>query len=132
MKQLSLSIVINAPIEAVWTTLITPELWWNNASLEPKEEGRFEERWGGTITRGVVTAFEPPKKLELSWKDEDWPGETSVRFLLTVEGGNVVLTLEHSGWDIFFKETASRLISAHKAGWESHMQDLKDAVENSR
>lgn len=132
MKQLELSVTISTSIQKVWETLISPSVWWDDVILEPKTGGAFEERWGDSVTRGVIAAFEPPKKLELTWRDEDWPSDTSVRFLLTAHENTTTVELVHAGWDIFSKAEASQLISDHIAGWKSHLQDLKRAAETRR
>lgn len=81
--------------------------WWSNrVKLEPHLGGCFEEPWennqGQTVvTRGKVLVIQSPRKLMLSWADEDWITETQVTFLLDSSENSTLLTLLHEGSEHF-------------------------------
>ena len=88
---------IHAPSDAIWSVLTdTGRLpsWYG--------EGRIEGRVGGTVSlmgghiRGVVTQWQPPKKLAYTW-NVFMPGRTESDFpeshlTLVLDGGTLTLT----------------------------------------
>jgi uncharacterized protein YndB with AHSA1/START domain len=122
------------PPETVWLALTEPAqvaAWWGDyVELEAWAGGRLLERWAdhdGTekITEGEVLAAVPAARLEMSWADRDWSDRTLVLFELEPAGEGTRLTLTHSGWDAFERDQRRRLIQAHEAGWERHLENLR-------
>ena len=108
------------------------DLWWRTGPayriagrrrgqlvFEPRLGGRlfetFESRTarkpeGHTIEVGVVTAWEPPRRLALTWRGVNFKPhestEVEVRFDPTGDGTTV--TVEHSGWSSLPAEHPAR------------------------
>jgi len=121
------------PPEAAWTALTDQariaEWWGDYVPLEATPQGSFREEWrdgdGRTVTTsGKITRFEPPATLELTWKDEDWPVQTMVRFTIAPDAGGTVLTVLHAGWNRFPEQRGPALRKAHEAGWRLHLDSL--------
>jgi len=135
--QLVLSMAVAAPPTAVWQALVHPPAraaWWRDGIvLEPWPGGAFAEPWRDPdgkqqVTRGRVLIFLPPRLLELSWRDDDWPAATSVRISLSATADGCRLQLVHGGW----ADTAHELMAAHEAGWRSHLESLRAHVEQNQ
>ena len=63
---------LSHPVERVWRAITQPEEivhWLGEVELEPVEGGTVVLRWLNTpeetVARGTVTAFDPPRALEL-------------------------------------------------------------------
>jgi len=100
--------------------------WWgDHVNLDARSDGAFVERWRDqgrdVVTRGRVILCEPPRRLFLTWADEDWRHETEVAFLLSASDKGCRLALRHTGWDPF--PTALR--DAHRDGWRHHLANLE-------
>lgn len=126
---------------AVWQALTQADaiaVWWgDHVSLEAVVGGAFREVWrdddGRTvITSGRVTLLEPPRLLSLSWKDADWPVETTVTWQVDEVPGGASLELTHAGWEGFSADRAERLRAAHAAGWNLHLDSLADYLATGR
>jgi uncharacterized protein YndB with AHSA1/START domain len=110
-------------------------LWWRTGTafwndpdravslrIEPYLGGRFVELYdvdsGDGFEVGRVTAWEPGKRLALTWTQRGWPEdaatEVEVRFEPT-EGGTRV-RLEHSGFDRIAE--AEKFVGGYDAGWK--------------
>jgi len=105
--------------------------WWgNHVILEAKPKGKLEERWsdGGRqiVTSGEVIRCQPPSVLEMTWADDDWPGDTRVAFHLSGHDDATRLVLEHSGWRVHRGAIRRSLIDAHAAGWSQYVKALED------
>ena len=48
---------------------------------------------------GQVAAYDPPRLLALTWREEGWPVDTLVTFRLTEDYGRTRLTVIHSGFE---------------------------------
>ncbi|MBC8158099.1 MAG: SRPBCC domain-containing protein [Alphaproteobacteria bacterium] len=129
---------IAAPVERVWACLTeTAQLkkWWNQGvRLEPQSGGHFEEPWVDAkgrpvVTRGTVLGIDPPRKLRLSWSDEDWPIETEVSVELAATDTGTHLALSHAGWQAFPEDDRDYLVESHKAGWFHHLKNLQTYAE---
>ncbi len=118
--------------ETAWEALTGSDSiskWWGTyVSLDARPGGAFREVWrdGGrdVVTSGTVVGFAPPRRLELTWKDDDWTVETRVTISLAEEGGSTALELVHEGWDRFPAEEGASLGRAHAAGWDHHLDSL--------
>ncbi len=96
-------------------------IWWGgHVELQARLGGTLVETWsdGGreVVTSGEVTRCDPPRALELTWADHDWPGATRVGFHLSGHGAGTRLVLDHSGWDAHPAGERQRLIAAHADG----------------
>jgi len=111
--EVRLSIVIEAPREAVFKALIEPELinkWFGQGStfVDPRPGGRYDLGWkytvdGREVEGGPTTILEivPNEKLVLDWPD--WRGDKTVTgqrigFYLETSGRGTRVTFVHSGF----------------------------------
>jgi uncharacterized protein YndB with AHSA1/START domain len=109
------SISVEAPIERAFVAFTEGiGTWWPlathsieadrvmTAAMEPRLGGRIVERHrdGTEANWGVITVWEPPRRLVFSWNPsyEDRP-ETEVEVTFTVEDGSTRVVLEHRGWE---------------------------------
>jgi len=134
--QIDLEMACAAPAEHLWEVLLTPRLWWGeDVLLEPVRGGRFYEPWrdadGAHHTRGTVLLIEPPKRLSLSWRDDDWAFSTEVRFAIEPEGPGSRIRLCHTGWETAPRDRRTALIKAHHAGWAHHLGNLTSCAARS-
>ena len=122
------------PVEQVWAALTSPtavaEWWGDHVHFVPQVGGELREEWTDAagreiVTTGVMTRWDPPRSLEMTWSDDDWPGETKVLFTLEErDGDRSILRLEHRGWQALPAERRRRLIDEHAAGWRRHLESL--------
>lgn len=129
-----LTIISAAPQAAVWHCLIRPDLWFGpGVRLEPVLGGMFHEPWrdqdGEHHTRGRVSEFDAPNRLALTWRDDDWRFETEVRVELGAVGAGTRIALTHAGWAEAPDDERARLMAAHAAGWQGHLESLARAAE---
>lgn len=117
---------LSHPVERVWRAITQPEeivQWLGEAELEPVEGGTVVLRWLNTpeqtVARGTVTAFDPPRALEL---DTDVHGV--LRWELEADGDACRLTFTAS-YPERDEETRLSLL----AGWHTHLDHLTDALE---
>ncbi len=130
-------IMIDAPRDVVFLTLITPELvnrWFGStaAVIEPRVGGRYEVGWTYTIDgRDVIGGptrileFVENERLKLDWPD--WRGDESVTgqtitFDLERVGDQTRLTFVHAG----FGRTAD--ISDFPFGWVWFLGQLREVA----
>jgi len=122
--------VLPGPIERVWAFI-------TDASLLPQwfgEGGRIEPRQGGVVSiagghiRGLVTQWQPPKKLVYTWNvfDANAPAdavsaypESYPTFELEARGADVVLTFTHF-------PILARFVPQNAMGWHT-MLDIVSA-----
>jgi uncharacterized protein YndB with AHSA1/START domain len=126
------------PIERVWAHLVDPALratWLAGGDIDPKVGGRValafrhaeitddlppsehsEAHERGQLARGVVTAWQPPRRLAHTWDDGDEASE--VTFELSDDGGAVRLAVTHRRLD-----TRAAVVSV-AAGWDAHLGTL--------
>lgn len=101
-----------------------------HVSLEAHEGGRFVETWQSgarsVITGGVVDQIVPQERIGWTWKDDDWPVETHLRFTLADANGGTKLMLEHSGWVAIYTATGRNVRQEHESGWRMYMERLVD------
>lgn len=133
--EVRLSIVIDAPREAVFKALIEPELinkWFGQGStvVEPRPGGRYDLGWkykidGRDVEGGPTTILEmaPNEKLVLDWPD--WRGDKSVTgqkigFYLETMGQGTRVTVVHSG----FGRTAD--LGDYPFGWVYFLGKLRE------
>ncbi len=105
--------------------------WWGaHVDLQARPGGRLLEPWadGGrtVITSGEVTRCAPPWALELTWADDDWPGDTRLAFHLSERGEGTQLVLDHSGWGVHPASKRQELIDGHARGWSRYLARLAE------
>ncbi len=130
-------IMIDAPREVVFRTLIEPELvnkWFGSTSaeIEPREGGRYALGWKYKIADKDVAGgpsrileYVKNERLTLDWPD--WRGDTEVplqtiSFQLDSVGTQTRLTFEHTG----FTRTAD--VSDYPFGWSWFLGELKNVA----
>jgi len=77
--------------------------------FEPQLGGRYFERFadGSEFEIGRITHYDPPNKLAFSWAGRDWPpGESLFELSFDAADEGTLLTLTHSGFEIFGEEAA--------------------------
>ncbi|HTO08520.1 MAG TPA: SRPBCC domain-containing protein [Myxococcota bacterium] len=69
--------------------------------LEGRVGGRFFERFsdGEEHDVGRVTAYEPPARVEFTWRQPSWSADTTVEVRFAAEGEGTRVTLEHRGFE---------------------------------
>jgi len=121
--------LLPGPIERVWEFISTPKRlpeWFGG--------GRIDSRLGGTVElmdghiRGVVTQWEPPRRLAYTWNVFS-PGETRSAYpesYLTLElepaGDQVRLTLSHL-------PVLERFETQNAMGWHTFLDLLEAAIK---
>jgi uncharacterized protein YndB with AHSA1/START domain len=129
------------PIERVWEFLTMPErlpLWFGHGTIEPRVGGAVV-LMGGHI-RGVVTQWQPPRRLAYTWNvfspgegESPYP-ESYLTLSLEPRGETVHLTLTHlpvldrfekqnaMGWHTFLDLLAAGLSDDRPQPRETYMQ----------
>jgi len=129
----------DAPVEAVWRALITPEQmsrWFFEMEHFKPEAGcefRFVVEHNGNIHdhRCKVMEVIPLKKLAYTWRYHGHEGNSLVTFELFSEGGRTRLKLTHTGLDTFPK-TPAFASSNFERGWNALIGDsLKDYLDSA-
>ncbi|MFC5751338.1 SgcJ/EcaC family oxidoreductase [Actinomadura rugatobispora] len=124
---------LSHPAERVWRALTDPgeiSAWLAEAQLEPRVGSRFQLRWLNAgdqepaVARGTVTAFDPPRLLEL---DSDIHG--TLRWELVPLPGPPPATLLVFTSDL---EAPEEFIPQTLAGWHVHLDYLEKALEGAR
>jgi uncharacterized protein YndB with AHSA1/START domain len=119
--------LLPGPIERVWEFLVdTKRLpgWFGDATIEPRMGG--EVRMMGGHVRGVVTRWNPPRRLTYTWNvfspgdDESPYPESYVSFELEATGDEVLLTLTHL-------PVLERFEKQNAMGWQTFL-DMLDTV----
>lgn len=130
------SLTIRGTKEQVWSALTTDvelDHWWNKGvKLEPSVGGVFYEPWGdGQLATGIVLAVEPMRSIRFTWKERPWnpDQQTICEFSLQETNGITVLTVKHSGWEVF-QNSKDQMIEGFSLGWDSILPKLKNYIEN--
>ena len=127
-------------------------MWWKPNSLfqtTPRAPGvlAFESGEGGRLTEtlaggkvfeiGRITAWEPPHRLEFSWRQANFPVElkTEVEVRFEAVGDETRVSIEHRGFDQVPKESAARhafpdqaLLMRLAEYWQAQLASLRDAA----
>ena len=115
---------IHAPGEAIWAVLTdTTRLpgWYGNGKIEGRAGGSVN-LMGGHI-KGVVTHWQPPKKLSYSW-NVFAPGQAESEFpesYLTLELDGGKLTLTHL-------PVLEAFVKLNAMGWHTFLDMVEDEV----
>lgn len=116
------------PIERVWECLSDPARlpgWFGNGTIEPRAGGAVCLMDGHV--RGVVTQWDPPRKLAYTWNvfnpgedRSDYP-ESYLTVTLEPAGDAVLLTLTHL-------PVLERFEKQNAMGWHTYLDMLGAAV----
>jgi uncharacterized protein YndB with AHSA1/START domain len=118
------------PIEKLWAALTVPERiadWFAEVeTLDLRLGGAIHLSFPGDLAkiRGVITAYEPPRRLTWTWPQPDG-SESVVSFELEPDGAGCRLTLTEGA--LTFSQRAG-----NAAGWHAHLQAMEDAMEGRR
>ncbi|MBB2151608.1 SRPBCC family protein [Pedobacter gandavensis] len=136
---LELEYLLDATVSKVWEALTKNALmekWYFNLA-EFKPEIGFEFQFYGSKddTRYLhlckVTEVIPEKKLSYTWKYDQFPGETTVSFMLFDIEGKTRLKLSHSGIESFGTENPDLSRASFEQGWTYILgTSLKNFIEN--
>lgn len=115
-----------APPEEVWQLLIDPEeaaTWLTTLAIEPHVGGSYALSFdnGMPTSRGHITMFEPPTRLEFGW----YEGEaivSRVRIELRADGEATVLHLTHT----LLEDTED--LQPFAEGWTYHLDRLANQL----
>ena len=120
--------LLPGPIERVWEFLVNPEHlpgWFGDATIEPRLGGTVKLLGGHVL--GVVTAWNPPRRLTYTWNVFS-PGETESRypesyvsFELEPRGSEVLLVLTHL-------PVLERFEKQNAMGWHTFLDMLGASV----
>ncbi len=114
---------LTATPEEVWPLLIEPDevtTWLAALAVEPRVGGAYTLTFENmsSVSRGHITAFEPPTLLEYRWYEGE-AIESLVRFeLRPVDAQSTDLTLTHT-----LLHSAADL-HLYSAGWHAHLELL--------
>jgi uncharacterized protein YndB with AHSA1/START domain len=124
----------------VWQALTSSEFtrkyfWDRDIELEPKLGGAFALKLpdGKVNVRGRVIAWDPPRKLSVTWQVE-WPEEFRklpecvVTYEIAQAGDAVrlIMTESHS-WNI-----SEAILSGGRMGWPAILSSLKSLLETGK
>ncbi|GAA0296481.1 SRPBCC family protein [Sphingomonas oligophenolica] len=122
--------------ERAWEALISPDFavqYW--LGTRPEAEWKLGGAWklisknGNVTDTGEITAFDPPRRLGIRWRNE-WSPELNAEgwSLCTMEiepvGDAVKLTVTHS-----IEREESKLVVAVSGGWPQILSNLKSLLE---
>jgi uncharacterized protein YndB with AHSA1/START domain len=138
-KTVYVAYIASAP-EKVWQALTSSEFtrkyfWERSIELEPKLGGAFVLRLpdGRINVQGKVVAYDPPRKLAVTWHVE-WPEEFRklpeclVSYELAQAGEAVRLTMTEShSWDV-----PDAILTGGRIGWPAILSSLKSLLETGK
>ncbi len=124
--------LLPGPIERVWEFLVSPDRlpgWFGDAIIEPRAGGAVTIM-GGHV-RGVVTTWNPPRRLTYTWNvftpgeaESPYP-ESYVTFELESRGSDVRLTLTHL-------PVLERFEKQNAMGWHTFLDMLGAALRGEQ
>jgi uncharacterized protein YndB with AHSA1/START domain len=131
---------IAAAPEKVWQALTSSEFtrkyfWDRDIEIEPRLGGAFALKLpdGKVNVRGKVIAWDPPRKLSVTWKVE-WPEECRklpecvVTYEIAKAGEAVRLTMTEShSWNV-----PDAILSGGRTGWPAILSSLKSLLETGK
>lgn len=120
--------IVPGPIDRVWDFLIQPSRlpeWYGEGTIEG-HPGGVVRLMSGHI-RGVVTQWQPPRRLTYTWNvfapnqtESDYP-ESYLSFSLQPHDSNVLLTVYHV-------PVLSRFEKQNAMGWHTFLDMLSEAL----
>ena len=133
-------IVIDAPVEVVWSVVTEPEHisgWFSDsAELDLRPGGRAVLQWHdfGAV-QGRVERVEPPHFFSFRWavdpgRDIDEGASTLVEFSLHAAGDSTRLTVVETGFQGLARpeDEKQRYFDSHRRGWERELGELGEYV----
>ena len=120
---------IDRPIDKVWAALTIPERvadWLAPAEIDLAVGGRYELRFRGSndVMIGVITRIEPPRLLELTWRESGCPGSV-LEWRLAPDGDGCRLNLTHT----FPADVKD--IPGFVSGWHQHLDGMDAACNGA-
>jgi uncharacterized protein YndB with AHSA1/START domain len=139
-QRIEREIVIDAPVEVVWSVVTEPEhisAWFSDsAELDLRPGGRAVLHWNdfGTV-QGRVERVEPPHFFSFRWavdpgRDIDEGTSTLVEFSLRAERDSTRLTVVETGFQELAgpEDEKQRYFDSHRRGWELELGELEEYV----
>lgn len=121
----------DAAPEVVWRALTDERerrAWWPDMHLDAVVGGAVRATWeegGAQLTSvGTVREVVAAERLTFTWSDEDWEAITTVTVRLRPTAGGTRVTVREDG----FAQLAdgARIAAEHRAGWQHHLDRLRD------
>ena len=141
MADIKLVEVYNAPVDVIWKALTDKDELkkWYFELDEFRPEVGFEFRFEGTGRTGekymhicVVTEVIPLKKMQYSWRYENWAGNSTVTFELEARGDRTQVTLIHDGVSSFTPDQPDFTQESFSEGWKSILRQNLSAYLGNR
>lgn len=139
-QRIEREIVIDAPIEVVWSAVTEPEHisgWFSDsADVDLRPGGRAVLHWNdfGTV-QGRVERVEPPHFFSFRWavdpgRDIHEGNSTLVEFSLRAEQGSTRLTVVETGFQDLAGPDDEKQghFDGHRRGWELELGELRQYV----
>ncbi len=139
-QRIEREIVIDAPVEVVWSVVTEPEHisgWFSDsADVDLRPGGRAVLHWNdfGTV-QGRVERVEPPHFFSFRWavdpgREIDEGSSTLVEFSLRAEQDSTRLTVVESGFRGLAgpEDEKQRHFDSHRRGWELELGELGEYV----
>ena len=131
-KSLNFSQTIEAPLEQVYYAVSTStgfHEWFCKVAEVDLKKMKFISLWFETSYHvgGSVLKAEPNQEVTFTWHGTGDPHPTEVQILLDEQGDNVVLTIEHRGFDA--NPAWGQQIEAIKELWEIGVRAIKAVLE---
>jgi uncharacterized protein YndB with AHSA1/START domain len=127
-------LIVPASPARVWAALTQPEqlsAWFGTqASIELRPGGEVTFTWDGSsgprgVTRGVIEAVEPPRRLTFRWQPSpDTDQTTRVEFTLEPHPEGTRLRLVESGFAGLPPELRGGCHADHQDGWRRELDEL--------
>jgi uncharacterized protein YndB with AHSA1/START domain len=126
--------------EKVWQALTSSEFtrkyfWERAVEVEPKVGGTFVLKLpdGRVNVQGKVVAYDPPRKLSVTWHVE-WPEDfrrlpeclVTYEIAPAGEAARLIMTESHS-WDV-----PEAILSGGRMGWPAVLSGLKSLLETGK
>jgi uncharacterized protein YndB with AHSA1/START domain len=142
-ERLEREILIEAPVEVVWSVVTEPEHisgWFGDtAEIELRPGGALRLGWSdqGHTVQGTIETVEPPHFLAYTWRNAN-PGNelpagesTLVEFRLSAEGDSTRLKVVESGFPrlSLAPDASQDLADGHRRGWVQELDELREYAE---
>jgi uncharacterized protein YndB with AHSA1/START domain len=103
--------------------------WFCNAAqVDPRQGGLYWLGWdSGFYASGEIRAFDPGKKLVLTWDGKGEPEPTRVSVSFTPKGEGTVVTVSHAGVGAGAKWAP--VVKEIETGWTDGLENLKSVLE---
>ena len=116
---------MNAPTEKVWQAITDKnqmkQWYFDLAEFKPEVGFEFSLLGGSEEQKYLhlckITEVVPGKKLQYSWRYDQYPGNSFVTFELFPDGVKTRLKLTHEGLETFPTDNKDFARSSFEAGW---------------